>query len=142
MFRAPLLVKLFMLARNASSFPAYYIHCVKTALEQGTSPCSVQRDVENNQNYCKTNVLKRHIGVRDNGNESLLVTCVVTWFSPADSSPLTLQREMSPHVLVTFCLISGHFFISLVFLFFWESRLAWPYIKVLNCKEFIFVAFQ
>jgi len=89
---------------------------MKTALEQGISPCSVQRNGENNQNYCKINVLKCHIGARDKGNESLLITCVVTWFSPADSSPLTLQGEMSPHVLVTFCLISGHFFISLVFL--------------------------
>lgn len=77
----------------------------------------MQRDVENNKNYHKIKVLKCRIGVRHKGNESLLITCVVTCFSPADSSPLTLQGEMSPHVLVTFCLISGHFFISLVFLF-------------------------
>lgn len=117
MFRAPLLVELFTLARNAVYFPAYYIHCTKTALEQGTSLCSVQRGVEINQNYHKINVLKHHIGARDKGNESLLTTCVVTCFYPADSSPFTLQGETSPHVLVTFCLISGYFFISLVFLF-------------------------
>lgn len=81
----------------------------------------MQRDVENNQNYHKINVLKHHTGVRDKGIESLLITCVVTGCSPGDSSPLTLQGEMSPHVLVTFCLISGHFFISLVFLFFGEK---------------------
>lgn len=100
--RAPLLVELFVLASNTSSCPAYCIHYTNTALEQGTSSCSVQRDVENNQNYHKINVLKHHIGVRDKGNESLLITCVVTWFSPADYSPLTLQGEMSPHVLVIF----------------------------------------
>lgn len=93
MFRAPLLMELLMLARNTSSFPAYYIHCLKTALEQRTGPLSVQRDVEKNRVYHKINVLKHHIGVRHRGNESLLITCVVACFSSADSSPPYFPRR-------------------------------------------------
>lgn len=36
----------------------------------GTSLCFVQKNVENNQNYCKIDVLKPIIDVRDKGNKS------------------------------------------------------------------------
>lgn len=70
MLRGILLVELFRLERNLSSFSTYYIHYVKTALELGTSLCFVQKNVENNQNYCEIDVLKPNIGVRDKGNKS------------------------------------------------------------------------
>lgn len=69
--KGTLLMELFILARNLSSLFFCLLHSLcEDCFGAGTSSCFVQKNVENNQNYCKIDVLKPNIGVRDKGNKS------------------------------------------------------------------------